>query len=85
MRKQKVYLETTMFNYYFDGTKNAQPPTDIEDRVDAIRDKIYEKTRNMTPSERTAYYNVLAEKARDNGFYVVKSAVKDTAEVVGNG
>ena len=25
MRKQKVYLETTMFNYYFDKTKNAQP------------------------------------------------------------
>ena len=27
MRKQKVYLETTMFNYYFDKTKNAQPAT----------------------------------------------------------
>ena len=27
MRKQKVYLETTMFNYYFDETKNAQPIT----------------------------------------------------------
>ena len=27
MRKQKVYLETTMFNYYFDQTKNAQPST----------------------------------------------------------
>ena len=27
MRKQKVYLETTMFNYYFDKTKNAQPST----------------------------------------------------------
>jgi len=25
VRKQKVYLETTMFNYYFDKTKNAQP------------------------------------------------------------
>ena len=25
MHKQKVYLETTMFNYYFDKTKNAQP------------------------------------------------------------
>ena len=24
MRKQKVYLETTLFNYYFDKTKNAQ-------------------------------------------------------------
>jgi len=27
MRKQKVYLETTMFNYYFDRTRNAQPAT----------------------------------------------------------
>lgn len=27
MRKQKVYLETTIFNYYFDKTKNAQPVT----------------------------------------------------------
>ena len=27
MRKQKIYLETTMFNYYFDKTKNAQPST----------------------------------------------------------
>jgi hypothetical protein len=27
MRKQKVYLETTMFNYYLDETKNAQPVT----------------------------------------------------------
>ena len=27
MHKQKVYLETTMFNYYFDRTKNSQPAT----------------------------------------------------------
>ena len=27
MHKQKVYLETTIFNYYFDETKNAQPIT----------------------------------------------------------
>ena len=27
MRRQKVYLETTVFNYYFDTTKNAQPVT----------------------------------------------------------
>jgi len=27
MRKQKVYLETTIFNYYFDTAKNAQPST----------------------------------------------------------
>jgi predicted nucleic acid-binding protein len=27
METQKVYLETTLFNYYFDTTKNAQPVT----------------------------------------------------------
>jgi predicted nucleic acid-binding protein len=27
MQKQRVYLETTLFNYYFDTTKNAQPVT----------------------------------------------------------
>jgi len=27
MDKQKIYLETTMFNYYFDNTKNSQPST----------------------------------------------------------
>jgi len=27
MQTQKVYLETTLFNYYFDTAKNAQPVT----------------------------------------------------------
>ena len=27
MRKKRVYLETTVFNYYFDSTKNAQSVT----------------------------------------------------------
>jgi hypothetical protein len=27
MNKQKAYLETTLFNYYFDTTKEAQPVT----------------------------------------------------------
>ena len=27
MRKQRVYLETTMFNYYIDQTKDAHPAT----------------------------------------------------------
>jgi len=27
MQTQKVYLETTLFNYYFDTSKNAQPGT----------------------------------------------------------
>jgi hypothetical protein len=30
---------------------------DIEREVDQIRDKIYEKIKNMSPSEQTAYFN----------------------------
>jgi hypothetical protein len=39
--------------------------TDIEDQVDAIRDKIYEEIKNMTTSEITAYFNAIAEKAKE--------------------
>jgi len=50
--------------------------TDIEDQVDAIRDKIYEKIKDMSPSERTAYFNAKAEEAKEKyNFHVVKSAV----------
>ena len=27
MKRHRIYLETTLFNYYFDETKNAQPVT----------------------------------------------------------
>jgi hypothetical protein len=48
--------------------------TDIEDEIDAIRDKIYEKIKDMTPNERTAYYNALAEEARTKyNIRVIKS------------
>ncbi|MDR0321331.1 MAG: hypothetical protein LBI28_07490 [Treponema sp.] len=58
--------------------------TDIEDEIDAIRDKIYEKIKDMTPSEETAYFNAIAEEARTkHGFRVIKSAVVDRAEVLG--
>jgi len=40
--------------------------TDIEDRIDAIRDAIYEEIKDMTPAEETAYFNAVAEKARKN-------------------
>ena len=101
MRKQKVYLETTMFNYYFDKTKNAQPSTgiylllnrrrllimklttDIEYEIDAIRDSIYEKIKDMSPDEETAYFNAIAEETRTKyNLRVVKSALRDTAEAV---
>ena len=52
--------------------------TDIEDEVDAIRDKIYDVIKDMSSSERTAYFNAIAEKARkEHGFRVVKSAIED--------
>jgi cell division protein FtsB len=57
--------------------------TDIEDQIDAIRDKIYEEIKDMTSSERTAHYNAIAEEARKKyNFRVIKSAVKDTPETV---
>jgi hypothetical protein len=57
--------------------------TDIEDQVDAIRDKIYEKIKDMTVSEETAYFNAIAEEARKkHNFRVIKSAVKDVPETI---
>ena len=51
--------------------------TDIEEEIDAIRDKIYEEIKDMTSSERTKYFNDIAEKARKvHGFRVLKSAVE---------
>ena len=53
--------------------------TDIEDRIDAIRDEIYEEIKDMSSSERTAYFNAVAKEARDKyNFRVVKSAVENT-------
>jgi hypothetical protein len=50
--------------------------TDIEDQVDAIRDKIYEEIKDMSPSEETAYFNAQGEEAKEKyNFRVVKSAV----------
>ena len=55
--------------------------TDIEDEIDAIRDKIYEEIKDMTPSEETAYFNAIAEKARKKyNFRVVKSAIEEKVE-----
>ena len=54
--------------------------TDIEDQIDAIRDKIYEEIKDMTPSEETAYFNAVAEEAKKKyNFRVVKSAVSELA------
>jgi hypothetical protein len=49
--------------------------TDIEDEVDAIRDTIYEKIKDMTSAEETAYFNAIAEEARKKyNFNMVQSA-----------
>ena len=56
--------------------------TDIEDEIDAIRDKIYEEIKNMSPSEETSYFNTIAEEAkRKYNFRVVKSAVETVHQV----
>jgi len=56
---------------------NKLKTNDIEDQVDAIRDKIYEEIKDMTSSEETAYFNAIAEEARKKyNFRVIKSAVK---------
>ena len=38
--------------------------TDIEDEVDAIRDKIYEEIKDMPRQEEIAYFNVCAQEAQ---------------------
>ena len=56
--------------------------TDIEDQVDAIRDKIYEEIKNMTSAEETSYFNAIAKEARDkHNFRVVKSAIENPIRV----
>ena len=54
---------------------------DIEDQVDAIRDKIYKEIKDMTSSERTAHFNAIAEEAKKNGIRVIKSAVERKNEI----
>ena len=50
-----------------------QPGT-ILDEIHATRRKIYDATKDMSPSERTAYFNQRAEAvAREYGFNIVSS------------
>ena len=57
--------------------------TDIEDEIDAIRDRIYEKIKDMTVSEEIAYFNAIAVKAKEeHGFCVIKSVRDMQAETV---
>jgi hypothetical protein len=38
--------------------------SDIEREVDAIRDALYEKTKDMTAAQHTEYFHALTEQAR---------------------
>jgi hypothetical protein len=52
-------------------------PDTILDEIHAIRHDINEKTKHMTPSERTAYFNQHGEKsAKKYGFTIVSSEKK---------
>ena len=54
--------------------------SDIEDAIDAIRDKIYEEIKDKTSSERTAYFNAIAADAEKKyGFRIIKSAKEASA------
>jgi len=47
----------------------------IEAELDAIRDKIYEEIKDMTPEEETAYFQrETADAIRQYGLRLVKSA-----------
>ena len=56
-------------------------PDTILDEVHAIRRKIEERTKGMTPSERTAYFNQAgAAAAQKYGFKIVASANDTTPQ-----
>ena len=55
-------------------------PDTILDEVHATRRKLYEATKDMSSSERTAFFNRCAEAvAKEYGFKIVASA-KETVE-----
>ena len=52
----------------------------IEQEVDEIRLKIYEKTKDMTPAQLTEYYRKSGEaSAKKYGFKMIDSAKKTSA------
>ena len=57
-------------------------PDTILDEVHAIRRRIEERTKGMSPSERTAYFNSRAEiTAQKYGFKII-SSVKETDRAI---
>jgi hypothetical protein len=56
-------------------------PDTILDELHATRHKLYEATKDMTSSERTAYFNRNAENvAQKYGFKIVANAKEMTRE-----
>ncbi len=56
-------------------------PDTILDEIHATRYKLYEATKNMTTSERTAYLNRRAEAvARQYGFKIVASVKENSKQ-----
>ncbi|MCL1834312.1 MAG: hypothetical protein FWG49_07410 [Leptospirales bacterium] len=52
----------------------------IEQEIDKIRLKIYEKTKGMTPAQLTEYYKKSGEaSAKKYGFKIVAGAEKKTS------
>jgi len=63
MRKQKVFLKT------------VKTPNIIEQEINKIRIWIYEKTKDLSPAQRTERVNKIGEvAARKYGFKIVASA-----------
>ena len=51
-----------------------KPPNTIEDEIDEIRLRIYERTKDMTPSEITEYYRKSGEAtAKKYGLKIIDS------------
>ena len=52
-------------------------PNTIQDEIDEIRLRIYERTKNMTPSEITEYYRKSGEAtAKKYGFKIYNNPVE---------
>jgi len=61
-------------NEYMNDPSVVNEPMPLRE-VHAIRLMIYDRTKDMTPAERTAYYNQRgAEAAKKHGFKIVSSA-----------
>ena len=56
-------------------------PDTILDEIHATRRKLYEITKDMTSTERTAYFNRCAEAAAKKYGFKIVSSVKEASSV----